>query len=62
MEKFCHSFYNFQRLCVKSRVNKTKIFTNKSKEEINIDVVLSVGVILWTKEISYWESGGNPAI
>ena len=54
--KIGQSNQNFQRLCVKSRVNKTKFFVNQSKAEINIEVVLTVGVILWTKEISYCES------
>ena len=53
MEKFCHSRCIFQKLCVKSRVNKTEFFANKSKAEFIIDVVSSVGVIPWTKEISY---------
>ena len=55
MEKFCHSRCIFQKLCVKSRVNKTEFFANKSKAEFIIDVVSSVGVIPWTKEISYWQ-------
>ena len=56
MEKFCHSSYIFQRLCVKSRVNKTNFFANKTKADIIIDVVLTVGVIPWTKEISYCQT------
>ena len=62
MEKFCHSCSIFQRLCVKSRENENNFFARKSKEDININVVLSVGVIPWTKEISYPQAWGSPGL
>ena len=53
MAKFCHSLPIFLKLCVNSRENRNRFFANNSNEEINIDIVLNVGVIPWTKEISY---------